>query len=255
MRHLPHRAETERAPQLGVIVLQEDETLEQDFRRLIPAGVEFLTSRVPSGAEVTPETLAAMEGNLGTAAALLPRTARFASLAYACTSGAAQIGPARVAGILRETAKADHVTDPVTALVAACRALGVSRLGLLSPYMASVSDRLCRVLAEHGIDTPVFGSFDVAEEARVVRIDAESIRQGALALAAEQQLDALFLSCTNLRTLNVIPLIEAELGLPVLSSNVVLAWHMLDAAGQRAAPGNWGRLLAPPAPAKREDRR
>ncbi len=54
-------------------------------------------------------------------------------------------------------------------------------------------------------------------------------------------MDALFLSCTNLRTLPVIAALEETIGLPVLASNTVLAWHMARLAGARAQGP--GRLL------------
>jgi maleate isomerase len=44
--------------------------------------------------------------------------------------------------------------------------------------------------------------------------------------------DGLFLSCTNLRTLDVIAPLEEKLKMPVLSSNLVLAWHLSQIAGQ-----------------------
>jgi len=58
-RPVPHSLTTERPPQIGLIVLQADETIELEFRHLIPAEVEIFVSRVPSGEEVTPDTLAA----------------------------------------------------------------------------------------------------------------------------------------------------------------------------------------------------
>ena len=47
---------------LGLIVLQVDETIEQDFRRLFrdPA-IALYVSRIPSGADLTPETIATMK--------------------------------------------------------------------------------------------------------------------------------------------------------------------------------------------------
>lgn len=243
-RAFPHGLTTHRPPQVGLIVLQADETLEVDLRRLMPPGLEYLVSRIASGDDVTPETLAAMEGELSRAAGLLPASARFAALAYCCTSGTAQIGAGRVAGLLGAAARTDAVTDPVTALIAACRHLDVTALTLLSPYMPSVSDRLCATLAASGIDVPAFGTFDVAQEARVVRIDGASIRRAAQTLAAQAPTDALFLSCTNLRTLDLIPQLERDLGRPVLSSNLVLAWHLMRLAGIDPPPAAPGRLFA-----------
>jgi len=216
---------------LGLIVLQSDETVEEDFRRLVPRSIRLLVSRVPSGAEVTPETLGAMEGHLTEAAALFPEGAWFDAVGYACTSGTAQIGADRVAERVRAGARTRGVTNPVTALVEACRSEGLGRIAFLSPYMESVSDRIRTVLDEAGVETPVFGTFGVPEEAKVARIDAASIRDAARSLAATGGVDALFMSCTNLNTLGVIAPLEAELGLPVFSSNLVLAWHMLGVAG------------------------
>lgn len=240
----PFALSPDRPPQIGLIVLQSDESIEPDFHRLIPAEAELLVSRVPSGAEVTTETLSAQEAHLTAAAALFPLSARFAAVGYGCTSGTAQIGAAEVARRIHAGTATDAVTEPVSALIAACRSLGIGRLALLSPYVAPVSARLRETLAAAGIATPVFGSFDVAEEARVARIDRASILQAAGALAAGAEVDALFLSCTNLRTLDVIGLLEAQLGLPVLSSNLVLAWHLLQLAGIGPATAPPRRRLA-----------
>ena len=78
---------------LGLIVLQVDETIEQDFRRLFrdPA-IALYVSRIPSGADLTPETIATMKTTLPDAAALLPPAASFDVVGYACTSGTTLIG-------------------------------------------------------------------------------------------------------------------------------------------------------------------
>jgi len=56
---------------------------------------------------------------------------------------------------------------------------------------------------------------------------AEAVRT----LARRCPLDGVFLSCTNLRTLDILAPLQAELGLPVLSSNQVLALQMARLAG------------------------
>ncbi|MBY5935242.1 aspartate/glutamate racemase family protein [Tateyamaria omphalii] len=234
---VPYDLDPHRTTQLGLIVLQADETIEQDMRRLLPDNVECMVSRVPSGTSVTPATLQDMAAHLTDAAHLLPRGADMACVAYACTSGTAEIGADRIRELVRDGVSTPHVTDPVTALIAACRHLGISRLGLLSPYIASVSDRLRSVLAASGIDVVAFAGFDEPVEERVVRISSRSVIAAAESLGRDAQVDALFLSCTNLRTLDAIPAIEAARGIPVLSSNLVLAWHMAQLAGEPLDPG------------------
>ena len=235
--------ETNRRAQIGLVVLRTDETIEHDMRRLMPDGVELLVSRVQSDGIVTGETLAAMEGDLGRAAELFPPAARFASMGYGCTSGTAQIGAARIETLLRDVSGAKAVTNPVTALVAACRAMEVGRLAIVSPYIAPVAKTLCDVLKREGLETPAVTSFDVADEATVVRIAGASITRAACTVAKGADVDAIFLSCTNLRTLDVIAGIEDATGLSVISSNTALAWHMLKLAGVPAPPSAPGRLF------------
>jgi len=219
---------------LGLVVLQEDRTVEDDMRRLLPETASLLVSRVPSATAVSSESLAEMEGHLTDAARLFPLGHHFDVVGYGCTSGTAQIGVTRIAELVSAGTATDAVTEPVSALLAACKAAGLHRLAFLSPYVASVSDRLRAVLEGDGVATPVFGSFDEANEARVAQIDAESIQSAAEALVHGADVDGLFLSCTNLRTLMVIDPLQQKLGIPVWSSNLVLAWHML--AGANAAP-------------------
>ena len=235
------------APQIGVIALQSDMRIESDFRRLIPMEVDVFVSRLPSGEDVTPDSLAEMFGHLTAAARLFPRSAAFRAVGYGCTSGTATIGLERIASLVQAGTTTGAVSEPVSALIAACRHLNVRSLAILSPYIETVSARLRHVLQEHGIAAPAFGSFDEAEEARVVRIDPASVQASALDLAEGQAVDAVFLSCTNLNTLDVIAPLEAQLNRPVLSSNQVLAWHLLRLAQAPMPADGPGQLWADPA--------
>ena len=64
----------------------------------------------------------------------------------------------------------------------------------------------------------------------------------AAAQAVVGAADALFISCTNLPTYDVIPQLEAELRMPVLSANQVTMWAALRAMGERAV-GPYQALL------------
>ncbi len=243
MSDFPFTTFTDTRPCLGLVVLQSDETIEDELRTILPRDARLMVSRVPSATEVTRDTLAEMESHLTSAAALFPQAARFDVVGYGCTSGTAQIGAAHIASLIRAGTKTSSVTEPVSALVAACSTLSVTRLAFLSPYVASVSNHLRDVLRGAGIDTPVFGSFGEGDETTVAHIDAASVRDAALALMDGSDVDALFLSCTNLKTFSVIPALEDALGVPVLSSNLVLGWDMLRRAGPLPGATMPGQLL------------
>lgn len=227
---------------LGIIVLQTDETIEGDLRRMLPLDVPLYVSRVPSAPEVTPESLRAMSSHLTNAASLLPQAMPYAGVGYGCTSASAQIGSDQVGELIGAGVQTGHVADPLSALIAACRVMNITKLAFLSPYTADVSDRLRAALAAHGIETPVFGSFLEANEANVVRIAPHSIVDAACDLVAQGGTQAVFLSCTNLRTLDVIEEIEGRIGMPCLSSNQVLGWQLgRQTEGATQVPGKLGR--------------
>ena len=241
----PYSTAPETGPNLGLIVLQSDETIERDMRRLLPAQTPLYISRVPSDAHVTADSLRTMANHLTDAAGLFPRGLGFATIGYGCTSGTSQIGIPEIARLTHAGANTQTVTQPVSALLAACAHLGLTRLGFLSPYIEPVSKHLRDILAQNGIATPAFGSFDEACEAKVVRIDTPSIIDAASQIAAQSDIQALFLSCTNLRTLDAIPKLERTLGIPVLSSNLVLAWHMAQLSHTKTAPYSCRLVTAP----------
>jgi len=229
---------------LGLIVLQTDETIEHDFRRLLGThNIALYVNRIPSGADLTPETIADMEEQLPTAASLLPTSVEFDAVGYGCTSASTLIGPVQVARLVKRTCNTPFVADPLTATFDAMRTLNVQSIGLVSPYIETVAATMKSEFERAGFQVPVALSFGEKTEAKVARIDPASLREAALKVWQEGEMDAIFLSCTNLRTLDIIHDLESELGVPILSSNLTLAWRMLDRAGALDIVKGPGRLF------------
>tara|TARA_B100000795_G_scaffold79665_1_gene57116 strand:- start:12593 stop:13333 length:741 start_codon:yes stop_codon:yes gene_type:complete len=228
---------------IGIIVLQSDETIERDLMAM-RGDADVFVSRVPSGQEVTAETLESMAGHIAASASLFPQTISFDAVGYGCTSGTAQIGVSEIERLVKFGTQTKTVSQPVSALVAACEHLGLKRIAFLSPYIEGVSANLRQVLQDNGVETPAFGTFGEAEEFKVVRISGASVMEAATALVRDSKVDGIFLSCTNLRTLDLIMPLEAALDMPVLSSNLVLAWHLAQLSGNPEALSGPGRLFA-----------
>ncbi|MGC9369264.1 MAG: maleate cis-trans isomerase family protein [Paracoccaceae bacterium] len=229
---------------LGLIVLQVDETIEQDFRRLFPArDVALHVSRIPSGADLTPGTIARMEADLPRAAALLPPGAAFDVVGYGCTSGTTLIGADRVAALIRGATRTRAVAEPLTAALAALTGLGVGSVAIVSPYIDAVARPVRAAFEAAGLRVPATTSFGEEAEARVARIDPASIREAALSVGRRPGVEAVFLSCTNLRTLDIIDDLEGTLGLPVISSNQALAWGIARCSGAPVAADAPGQLF------------
>ena len=245
MNVFTYTLDTKQHTNLGLIVLQTDETIEQDFRKMIPDNFRLYISRVPNEPEVTRDTLQRMENHIPASTSLFPNAMHFHSIGYGCTSGTAQIGQKRIGELIQSRLITQAVTEPVSALIAACRFLNIKQLAFLSPYIEDVSKHLRQVIASQGIATPIFGTFAEADDAKVAAITADSIAQAAIQLTKDQPIDGLFLSCTNLHTLDVIPTLEETIGVPVLSSNQVLAWHMAQLADKTVRLAGPGTLFQP----------
>ncbi len=230
--------------QLGLIVLRSDETLEYELRRILPEdGVALYTARIPSTQLVSTDSLAGMAASITNTATLLPPELRYNVVGYGCTSGTAVIGAETVADQVNAGCHTAAVTEPLTALIFACHQKGVRRLAVLSPYVEDVSAMLRKRLRSAGIETPQFGSFNEANETAVAHISARSVTAAATALFQRGGGEAIFISCTNLQTLDVIAEIERKCSCPVWSSNLVLGWHMLKTAGLKARSPETGSLL------------
>ncbi len=230
---------------LGVVVLANDETLEPELARITAReGVALHHTRVPMAAEVRPDTLARMIGDLPDAVALLPAAADFDVIAYGCTSGTTVIGSEAVSRAIRTVFPRARVTDPLTAIVAAGRALAVRRLGLVTPYVRAVSGCLRGALERAGFDVVAFGSFEQGDDRLVARIAPASILRAAERVAKTAACDALVISCTNLRCLDILAEIERRTGIAAIASNQALGWHMLRLGGIRDPIPGFGRLLS-----------
>nr|WP_293577432.1 Asp/Glu racemase [Phaeobacter sp.] len=217
---------------LGLVVLQVDETLEHDFKRMFASPeISLYVSRIPSGQDLNPDTIATMKTTLPAAAGLLPQAAQFDVVGYGCTSGTTLIGQDKVAELVRSGVACGAVADPLTAALAAMAQLDVQRVGLVTPYVESVSAPVAQAFANAGLTVCNSVSFAEEEEAKVARIDPASTFAAALAVGQQPEVEAVFLSCTNLRTFDIIAPLEDRLQKPVVSSNQAMGWQMASLAG------------------------
>lgn len=162
--------------------------------------------------------------------------------AYACTSGSF------VGGLVGETALVAAMTvagapAAVTtsgALLTALRHLDINRVATATPYTADITAGLSSYLAEAGVDVVAAAGLGLTSDIWTVPYDvtAKLVRD-----TDRPDAEAVFISCTNLPTYDVIAPLEAELGKPVLTANQVTMWSALTMAGRKAVgPGQ--QLLA-----------
>lgn len=229
---------------LGLILLQADEVIEPLTQQMFALdGVALYHSRMPSPTELTTASLMEMRNQISNAASLFPGTMKFAAIGFACTSASAVIGESVVEALVRKNHPEAQISNPLGATKAALRALKVRRLALVAPYTIEVVEGVCDTFENDGFDIATVGTFDQISESVVARIDESSIFDAIVRAGQAEPCEAVFISCTNLRAANVIEAAESTLGIPVISSNQALCWHMLRLANITDAIQGYGRLF------------
>ncbi len=224
---------------LGLIVPSRNTVMEYEFQRMAVPTMSVHAMRISHTAD-TEENLTWMGTQVPAASKLLAH-AKVGVICYGCTAGGFLKGPGYDQEIIHPIEGETGIPGVTTAaaVVDALRALGVKRVSVASPYEPWLNERLqsylkeCRfeVLAIKGFGTQAHAGFTPEQNAALV---AEVER-------AEAQ--AIFISCTNFRTLEIIEPLEQKLRKPVVTSTSASMWRMLRRINDpRPVPGA-GRLL------------
>jgi maleate isomerase len=229
---------------VGLMVPSGNAICEAELHAMLPPGVVALITRLELRGSSEAE-LAHMLNRLEEAAGLLA-DARPALLGFHCTA-VSTFAPERAAEIPARITKASGLPAVTTAdaILAALGALGAKRILLTTPYIPAVHEREIAFLAAHGCAVMGGDLMGINTNAEMAQIPPEAIAAQARGAArAAPGADACFISCTAIRSAGVIEALEAELGMPVITSNQVMAWHVLRCLGLQDQPQGFGRLMA-----------
>ena len=210
---------------------------------MLPDGVMFFATRVRHVNPISVRNLRRMGPELTEAAARLVPRQRLDVIAYSCTSGTAAIGHEAVAGQIRAGGRPGiPVVTPITAAIAALGELGVRTISLLTPHPDGVNQSTRRWFEAGGIRVTNIASFCLEDDVSVARVPPQAI----LAAAREsdrRESEALFISSTALRAVEILEAAEESLQKPVLGAVQCLFWQALRVSGYREPVSGFGRLL------------
>ena len=229
---------------IALVVLATDYSIEAEFARILDMpGVAVFHNRIHNDPEITPTTLARMENRIADVVAGILPDGHLDVVAYGCTSASLVIGAQRVHAQIHRARPGVLCTTPMEAAMAAFSALAVRRIALLTPYVNEINHAMRRAMLASGIEIPVMGSFNIADDNAVARLDRASLRRAVLTLAGHPSVDGVFVSCTNVAVAEQVQELEQLIGRPVVSSNLATAWHAVRLAGVEDSRSGFGRLL------------
>ncbi|MEV8309044.1 decarboxylase [Streptomyces flavidovirens] len=231
-------------PQRGVgVVAPFDFALDRELWRWVPDEVSLHLTRTPFVPVEVSLDLARLVSEHETLREAVRALCAVAPevVAYACTSGSFVGGVAGERAMCAAMTQAGELLSVTTsgALLDALAAMGARRIAVVTPYTESVTRSLEEYLAQAGIAVTGCAFLGLTRHIwKVPYRDVVDMARRAVVGAA----DCLFISCTNLPTYDVIPQLEAELRMPVLSANQVTMWGALRRIGA-CAVGPYQRLL------------
>ncbi|MDQ0470334.1 maleate cis-trans isomerase family protein [Labrys wisconsinensis] len=224
-----------RVKRLGMLAPSSNTVLEPETARLLPAdgSVTAHVSRLRV-VTISPEADSLGQFELGRvlAAAELLADAKVDLILWNGTA-ASWLGfdhDARMVAAI-EAHTGIPATTAVLAINAALARIGARRIGLVTPYVEALEERIIANYRGIGIETAAAVRLDLTENTAYAAVSPQEIAAMARRVAAGPA-DAVLILCTNLAGASVAPDLAAELGVPVLDSVRVAVEHSLSLLGQ-----------------------
>lgn len=219
---------------IGLIALSTDPIVEEDFRRVFTRENRYrlYANRVEFNPPVTNENLKAMGPRIGTAASLITPEEPLQVIAYACTSCATNLGDDHVCSSINQGRPEVHAINPALSGREALNALGVKKIGLVTPYFEEVSLSVAGYFEEHGFEVVHNIYMNCEDDYQISRVSPLSLLNASI--RASEGVDAVFLSCAALPAMGQVEAIENKIGIPVVTSNQAMIWHSLRLVGDNS---------------------
>lgn len=224
---------------LGIIVPSWNTMMEYETQRMAGNGTSIHTMRIPHTAD-TEENVIWMGTQVPAAAKLLAH-AKVDVICYGCTGGGFVKGPGYDQQLTEEIKGATGITGTTTivGVMDALRSFGAKRLCVASPYEPWLNERLRDFLTKSGFEVLAIKGLGTQAHSSVKSEDVE-----ALVMSVDRpDAQAIFISCTNFGTLDIIESLEKKLGKPVVTSNSASMWKMMRLVGDKSAVPGGGRLF------------
>ena len=142
-----------------------------------------------------------------------------------------------------EAATGAKTGTSVLALAEILRSTKATRIGLVSPYLDEIQEKIVTNFASEGFDCIAErhlrdrGNFSFSQYSEATIADL--VRE-----VAKEKPDAIAVFCTNMRGGPVVESLEAEIGIPIYDSVATAVWAGLRAVGTSPVRvQGWGRLF------------
>ena len=229
---------------IGVLLPAINVTMEPELNRMAPEGVSFHFARLSSFGPSSHESYAAMGASVKEGSSLLKMTGPSVMI-FGCTSGSFIEDDREIIRTMEAETGVPAITTS-GAVLEALRFLKISSLAVATPYVEFINEAEKSWLAAEGFQVKELQGLELGRDEYERKLMGRQPAQIAYALAfqlARSKPDGVFISCTNFAIAPFIETLEADLGIPVVTSNQATLWAALRKAGLKAPVEGYGSLL------------
>jgi maleate isomerase len=227
---------------MGLLLPSANVVVEPEFNKILPKGVSIHGARmyIELG---TVEGLKMMEKDVEKAVREVG-SVNPNCIAYCCTSGSFYKGKRGDEEIIERIQTIANVpaTTTSTSSVLALKEQKLSKISIVTPYLKEVNERARKFFEEHGFKVVNIKGMEIEKAVEIGSVSPFKVYRFAKE-SFNGDADGLFISCTNLRTFDVIELLEKDIGKPVVTANQATLWRSLKIAGVNETIKGYGELL------------
>ncbi|MEL7565993.1 MAG: hypothetical protein AAGU27_14045 [Dehalobacterium sp.] len=227
---------------VGLILPSVNVMMEPEFNRIVPRHINFYAVRVLL-TETTPEALVEMEKDLERQALLISSVKPIA-VAYACTSGSFIQGvewDEEIKKKIQSITGCPAVTTS-SAMLQAIKALGISKLGVVTPYIDRINVEEKKFFETNGIEVTDIKGLQITD-AEILHSQTPETFCEMIRKMDCPEINGFFISCTDVRGLEIVEQLEEELGKPVTTSSQATLWAILKMIDHHEPINGYGKLL------------
>jgi maleate cis-trans isomerase len=227
---------------LGLVIPANNTVIEPEFSRMVPEGVAAFGAKILSHG-LSAEGIDRMVENSHRAVDELA-VGDMTAFAYACLATSLVKGSGWTAAFQAEVENKTGrpATTAATATIEALQSFGVKNVALATPYPAAINELLPALFGASGMEIVSLESVAVKDSLEVCRLDP-SIAYRLAKQADTDKADAVCILATDIRSIEVLQALEADLGKPAISTNQALLWRCLTLCGIKDPVDGFSSLL------------
>jgi maleate isomerase len=227
---------------LGMLLPSGNQAAEPQFHAMLPEGVSLHTTRLKLTGSSEADLLAMTE-RVEEAAELVADSGADL-VVFHCTAVStfsAELEQSIKQRVARASGKPTTATSE--AIVTALKTLGAKKIVMLSPYIEAINKREATYFENAGFEILDWAGLNCPDANAMMAVTPDKWHEMTLS-HRDERADAYLLSCTTVRSADVVEELERELGRPVVTSNTAAAWHCLRMMGIEDRLGGFGQLLS-----------